>query len=256
MQSYRYNKEMKNVHNYKHVRLKTAKSCKFIVIKTRKCGGVHINNTEFTHKYWWISKWGWCNLQFYSHDTCCYSIVSLPRWESSSLALQTTYMLRLVFIRTSGTFLAHARQYWQRSTAHSTSREPNITNHPLLRWQLSSSCLPVPPTTPTSSLISPSLHCPRNDNGLAYPKSNSQPGPGMCCLHVGLLFQTMDTVWWRSDVYQDVRVMQSGRCMTDQCGQTAQQWVGNLSSLLYLTGTKSMLFIHYVIYNSSADLLI
>lgn len=66
------------------------------------------------------------NLQFYSQDTNCSSIVSFHPWESNCIALQTTYTLGPVFIRTSGTFLA---LYWQWSTAHSTSRQANITNH-------------------------------------------------------------------------------------------------------------------------------
>lgn len=126
-----------------------------------------------------------------SHDTNHYRIVSFHPWENCCLALQTTYMLGLAFIRTSGTFLAHARQYWQRSTAHSTSRGANITNHLLLSMAALQLLPAWPPTTPTSCLISPSLHCPRNDQlHLSNIKLTTWP------LHVLFLWRTSVLYWF------------------------------------------------------------
>lgn len=127
------------------------------------------------------------NPQFKSHDTQCYA----PMRE---FALQTTYMLGLVFIRTSGTFPSscsavltaiHGPLHLQRSQHYQPP--------PSLRWQRSSFCLPglqpLPP--PALSLL---LFTVPETTGLSNIKF-AQLGPGMCCLHVEHLFRIGYVHW-------------------------------------------------------------
>lgn len=187
------------------------------------------------------------NPQFYSHDTRCYSIVSFHPWENNRLALQTAYMLGLVFIRTSGTFLAHALRYWQRSTAHSTSGEANITNHLLLSdgSAPASACL----ASNHSHLLSLSFSSlSQKRPGSAYPTSDWQLGP-----RHGLFACGTSVLYWLGVLMSDGDLMSVEICghasewISAQCGQTAlllsSGWAAGAACCILKALTVSCLFI-------------
>lgn len=186
--------------------------------------------------------------------THCYSIVSFHPWQSNRLALPPTYMLGLVFIRSSGTVCALALQYWQRSAAHSTSGGANITNHLLL----SDGSAPAPACLASNHshllpYLSFSLLSQKKKKKGRLGLSNiwlAQLRPGMCCLYVEHLFGIGTDQW--PDVCWD---MWSCRQMCESLvwtnSRAVEQRVGGWGSSLYLKGTNNWLFIHLVIYGWS-----
>ncbi len=132
------------------------------------------------------------------------------------LALRTAYMLRLVFIRTSGISRAHALQYWQRSTAHSASREANITNHLLLSMAALQLLPARPRTAPTSCLISASVHRPRNSAWLIWHQTGSLALACAVCMW-SICFVLVTCI-------DHCLCGHAGRCIGVQCRQTALQW--------------------------------
>lgn len=166
------------------------------------------------------------------------------------ISLQTAHMQGLVFIRTSGTFLAHAPQYWQRSAAHSAPREANITSYLLL----SDGSSPAPACL-LSNLFPPAallLFLPTAPvrTGLIYRTCNLEPA--LCGLHLKHLLPFVNVHQSTTDVCWDT----ISECLEWTNSAAVELWVGSLSSLPYLKETGRLFFIHEVICGSRAVLLI
>lgn len=110
------------------------------------------------------------NLEFHSDDTHCYSIVSIQPRRREWMPCFTNNLH-------AGT--CFHKNFWHRPRSCSAvlteircplhlRRSQHYQPPPSLRWQRSSFW---PPTTPTSCLIAPSLHCPRNES--PYPTSGN-----------------------------------------------------------------------------------
>lgn len=157
---------------------------------------------------------------------------------------QTTYMLGLVFIRTSGTFPSscsavltaiHCPLHLQRSQHYQPP--------PPLRWQRSSFCLPglqpLPPPALSLFLSTvPEIFIQRQTYTLTLPCA-------VTCATSVRYFAMCTHQWRRPDVCWDLwSCKQVYGCSLWTNSTAVKQWVGSLSSLLYLKGTNSLLFIH------------